>query len=52
MMQSKSSSKDITDYLDLMFPYTVQEDGSITLDEDARPLSAKELSMREFTDGQ
>ena len=47
-----TSSRDITDYLDLMFPYTAQEDGSITLDEDARPLSAKELSMREFTDGQ
>ena len=47
-----TSSRSISDYLDLMFPYTVQEDGSITLDEDARPLSAKELSMREFTDGQ
>ncbi len=47
-----TSSREVADYLDLMFPYTVQEDGSITLDEDARPLSAKELSMREFTDGE
>lgn len=47
-----TSSRAVTDYLDLMFPYIIQEDGSIILDEDAKPLSAKELSMREFTDGQ
>ena len=47
-----TSSREVTDYLDLMFPYIIQEDGSIILDEDAKPLSAKELSMREFTDGQ
>lgn len=47
-----TSSREVTDYIALMFPYTAQEDGSITLNEDARPLSAKELSMREFTNGE
>lgn len=47
-----TSSREVTDYIALMFPYTIQEDGSITLNEDSRPLTRKELELREFTNGQ